>query len=73
MSHWTKSKRFEHDGEQKVARFELDNADLDLLAAFYQEATEPEEEPLLTAGDLIRLSRIFAMFHDAADWMEQGR
>lgn len=70
MAHWTKQERHFPNESEQVALFAFNHGDLDLLAAFYQEATSPVDEPILSASDLIYLSRLFAMIADAADWTD---
>lgn len=70
MAHWKKQVSHTSSGDERVAVFELTSSDLDLLAAFYQEAVDHSEEPVLTVRDLVEASRLFAMFSKAADWTD---
>lgn len=70
MAHWIKHARHTHSDTERVAVFELEHGDLDLLAAFYQEVTHNPNDPILGVGDQIEIARVFAMIADAADWTD---
>ena len=70
MAHWINQTRLTADDAERVAIFEMTHHDLDLLTAFYQDAVDPSDESNLAVGDLIEVSRLFAMIARAADWTD---
>lgn len=70
MAHWINQTRLTADDVERVAVFEMNHHDLDLLTAFYQDAVDPSDESNLAVGDLIEVSRLFAMIARAADWTD---